>query len=286
MNEGTGLVTLVGAGPGDPELLTLGAARALAQADVVVYDHLIPENVLELAQGAVLIPVGKTPYGEQTAQETIHSILVREGSLGRNVVRLKGGDPFVFGRGTEEIEALHRAGIPFRVIPGVSSINGVLSAVGLAVTKRGRNHGFAVVSGAGTTDTAEIRNWASFEGPVVILMGVRRAAEIAREFIAGGREANTPVTVVARGGTREERILETNLRDLPQRLHEPAEWTPAIIVVGAELEPAARSGAMRRDEQFKRAKMDQALPLRSGAGPHSAPNLKLEVAQSRSCRSS
>ncbi|MCA8917128.1 MAG: uroporphyrinogen-III C-methyltransferase [Planctomycetes bacterium] len=241
MSEKTGIVTLVGAGPGDPDLLTIGAARALNRADVVVYDNLVCPEVLEFAAGAELIDVGKLPFGKQTAQETINGILVREGSLGRNVVRLKGGDPFIYGRGTEEIEALHCAGVPFRVIPGVTSLNGVLGAAGVALTTRGRNRGFAVFSGAGATSTSEFRRWAEYPGPVVIYMGVNRAADITAEFLAAGRDQNEPVVVVARGGTPRETIAESTLAELPDLIANPAEWTPAIIVIGAAREYAFKA---------------------------------------------
>lgn len=227
-----GTVTLVGAGPGDPDLLTMGAVRALARADVVLHDNLVCPEVLELAPRAEKINVGKLPFGEFTSQKAINALLVREGSLGRNVVRLKGGDPFLFGRGTEEVDALHHAGIPFRVIPGVSALNGVLGAAGLALTARGRNHGFAVFSGAGQTGNDEIRRWADTPGPVVVFMGVHRAADIAREFIAAGRSPQEPVTVIARGGSPHELVVETSLAGLPACLADASDWTPAIIAIG------------------------------------------------------
>lgn len=236
-HEKVGVVTLAGAGPGDPDLLTLGAARALRHADVVVYDNLVCPEVLELAPRAERIDVGKLPFGRHTAQETIHSILIREGSMGKNVVRLKGGDPFIFGRGTEEIEALHNAGIPFRVIPGVTSLNGVLGPAGVALTTRGRNRGFAVFSGAGST-ADELASWARHPGPVVVYMGVHRAREIAGAFVTNGRDAGEPTVVVARGGTPHEAIVETTLGELAGVLADPSEWTPAAIVIGAGREHA------------------------------------------------
>jgi uroporphyrin-III C-methyltransferase len=235
-NEKPGIVTLVGAGPGDPDLLTIGAVRALQCADVVVYDNLVCPEILEFAAGAELIDAGKLPFGRQTAQETINGILVREGSLGRKVVRLKGGDPFIFGRGTEEVDALHNAGVPFRVIPGVTSLNGVLGAAGVALTTRGRNRGFTVFSGAGASEPEDIRRWADSPGPVVIYMGVHRAIDISREFIDAGRDEQEPVVVVARGGTPRETIAETTLAELPVVLASAEEWTPGIIVIGVERE--------------------------------------------------
>ncbi|MBK8205272.1 MAG: uroporphyrinogen-III C-methyltransferase [Planctomycetes bacterium] len=241
MNEQTGIVTLVGAGPGDPDLLTVGGLRALQRADVVVHDNLVCPDMLALAVHATLIDVGKLPFGQRTEQETINSILVREGSVGRNVVRLKGGDPFMFGRGTEEIAALHRAGIPFRVIPGVSSLNGVLGAAGVAPTVRGRNHGFAVFSGAGVTDEREFEQWALTPGPAIVFMGVHRAAQIATAFIEQGRPQDTPVVVVARGGSPAELIAETTLDQLGALLADASAWTPAIIAIGVAREHAFKA---------------------------------------------
>lgn len=242
------VVVLVGAGPGNPDLLTVGGKREIEQADVIVHDNLVHPDILKLARpGAELIAVGKHPFGEQVAQETINSILVREGSLGKRVVRLKGGDPFIFGRGTEEIEALHAAGVRWRVVPGVSSINGVSGAAGVTLTKRGRNHGFAVLSAA-TTPAEEIRRWARIEGPLAIFMGVHKAAIIAREFIAGGRDGNEPVVVVARGGTETERVAESTLAELPRLLAQPEEWTPGLIIVGVTREAAFRTTAISKTD--------------------------------------
>jgi len=238
--DNPGIVTLVGAGPGDPDLLTIGAVRALQRADVVVYDNLICPEILEFAAGAELIDVGKLPFGKRTEQETINGVLVREGSLGRNVVRLKGGDPFIFGRGTEEIEALHNAGVPFRVIPGVSSLNGVLGAAGVALTTRGRDRGFAVFSGAGSS-IEDFAQWAQSPGPVVIYMGVHKAAEISAAIVAAGRDETEPVVVVARGGTPREVITETTLAALPDLLAQPEAWTPAIIAIGVTREHAFKA---------------------------------------------
>lgn len=237
-------VTLVGAGPGDPDLLTLGGLRAIEQAEVIVYDHLVSPRILALAPaGAELISAEKLPYGPQVTQETINSVLVREGSLGKRVVRLKGGDPFIFGRGGEEIEALHRAGIAFKVIPGVSALNGATGAAGVALTSRGRNHGFAVVSAAPPTADAEFGRWAKVEGPVAIFMGVGRASAISREMIAAGRPADEPVTVIARGGAPDQRVEETTLAQLPSLLRNVQEWTPALIVVGLHREAAFKTAA-------------------------------------------
>ena len=272
-NEKPGVVTLVGAGPGDPDLLTLGAARALSRADVVVYDNLVCPEILEFAAGAEMIDVGKLPFGKHTAQETINGILVREGSVGRNVVRLKGGDPFIFGRGTEEIDALHNAGVPFRVIPGVTSLNGVLGAAGLALTTRGRNRGFTVFSGAGANEPEDIRRWADAPGPVVIYMGVHRAIDVSREFIAAGRDALEPVVVVARGGTPRETVAETTLAGLPELLEDAEEWTPAIIVIGVE-----------REHSFKARPLDGQLAVFTNASLESPAADELRAMGARPAR--
>ncbi|MGE0432459.1 MAG: uroporphyrinogen-III C-methyltransferase [Planctomycetota bacterium] len=240
-------VTLVGAGPGDPDLLTVAAVRALERADVIVHDHLVSPDILDdhARPDAVRIDVGKDPFGRVTTQDEIHRILLREARDGRQVVRLKGGDPFVFGRGTEEIEQLAAAGVAFRLIPGVSSLTGVLGAAGVAVTKRGRNHGFAVFSAADPTPGADFSRWAQTPGPLVIFMGVRRAGEIARGLIDGGRASDEPVVVIARGGTPTQRVVETTLDELGTGiLRDAAEWTPALIVVGAEREVAFAARAL------------------------------------------
>ncbi|MDC1142197.1 uroporphyrinogen-III C-methyltransferase [Planctomycetota bacterium] len=249
LNKETGVVTLVGAGPGDPDLLTVGAVRALSRADVVVFDHLICPEILGLAPNARLIPVGKKPYGERVEQETIHSILVREGSLGRDVVRLKGGDPFVFGRGTEEVKLLERAGVPFRIIPGVSSLNGVFGPAGVALTERGRNQGFAVFSATPATGSVEIAAWAKVPGPVVVFMGVHRAQVLASEFMQQ-RDADTPVVVIARGGTPREYVLETTLEELSDALANASSWTPAIIGIG-----------LTRNAAFKKRPLDGCVAI-------------------------
>ena len=235
----SGTVTLVGAGPGDPDLLTLGGLRAIERADVIVHDNLVSPDLLDYARpDALRIDVGKDPFGRVVRQDEIHRILLEHARAGRNVVRLKGGDPFIFGRGTEEIEVLAEAGIRFRLIPGVTSLTGVLGAAGVAVTRRGRNHGFAVFSAADPTPDADFTQWAATPGPLVIFMGVRRAAQIAAGLIAGGRRSDEPVVVVARGGTPRQQVEETTLGQLGELLADAAAWTPTLIVVGVEREAA------------------------------------------------
>jgi uroporphyrin-III C-methyltransferase len=187
-------VALVGAGPGDPELLTLRAARLIAGADVVVHDALVGDGVLALIPiSAERIDVGKRP-GRPTPQEMISALLVELGRQGKRVVRLKGGDPFVFGRGGEEAEALAAAGVEFEVVPGISSSVAAPAAAGIPVTHRGVAAGFSVVTGhrrAGEPDL-DWRSLARVGGTIVVLMGVSRRAAIAAELIAGGLDPATP----------------------------------------------------------------------------------------------
>ncbi|NCY17515.1 MAG: uroporphyrinogen-III C-methyltransferase, partial [Actinobacteria bacterium] len=182
-------VHLVGAGPGDPELLTVRAARLIAAADVIVHDHLADPSILTLARpDAELIDVGKRP-GRPTPQETINALLVHLGSQGLEVVRLKGGDPFVFGRGGEEAEALLTAELEFTVVPGITSAVSVPAAAGIPVTHRGVSAAFTVVTGHRETGGSRSVNWealAQLGGTIVILMGVSERAAIAERLIGGG----------------------------------------------------------------------------------------------------
>jgi len=227
----TTAVWLVGAGPGDPDLLTLKAARVLANAQVVVHDALVGEGVLALAPpGAELIDVGKR-RGRPVAQELISALLVELGRSGRRIVRLKGGDPFVFGRGGEEAQALRTAGVPFEVVPGVSSSIAAPAAAGIPVTHRGIAAAFTVVTGrrrAGETDVAW-RTLARADTTLVVLMGVGRRAEIASELIAGGLDPATPVAAVRSASTPQEVTLRCRLDELGRA---PVE-SPAVIVIGA-----------------------------------------------------
>jgi uroporphyrin-III C-methyltransferase len=224
-------VHLVGAGPGDPELLTRKAARLLAQADVVVHDRLIDPSVLDLApSGAERIDVGKSP-GQPVPQEDINALLVALGRDGREVVRLKGGDPYVFGRGGEEALALRAAGVPFDVVPGVTSAVAVPAAAGVPVTQRGMAGAFTVVTGHRQLDGGSLVDWealARVGGTIVVLMGVSERAVIAAQLRAGGLPADTPVAAVMSGTLAGQRCLRTTLDGLADA---PVE-SPATIVIG------------------------------------------------------
>ncbi len=225
-------VHLVGAGPGDPDLLTVKAARLLASADVVVHDRLIDPRVFELVSpSAERIDVGKRP-GWSATQTQINSLLVTLGSgsgLQRTIVRLKGGDPFVFGRGGEEAAALHEAAVDYEVVPGLSSAIAGTAAAGIPVTHRGLAASVTVVTGhrEGHDDT----DWAALArlgGTIVVLMGVEHRARIAEALLAGGRSASTPVAVIERATWESQRTVRATLAELAQI----DIGAPAVIVIG------------------------------------------------------
>ena len=226
-----GLVSLVGAGPGDPDLLTVRAVRRLAEADVVVHDALVSDAVLALASPtAERIDVGKRP-GRGTAQDLINLLLVRLAREGRRVVRLKGGDPFVFGRGGEEAQALAEQGIACEIVPGISSAVAAPAAAGIPVTHRGLAASFTVVTGHRQHGETPI-DWhalARVGGSVVVLMGVAQRGEIAAALIEGGLSADTPAAAVHRATTGEQTVVRCRLDELADALVE----SPAVLVIGA-----------------------------------------------------
>lgn len=225
-------VHLVGAGPGDPELLTVRAARLVAAADVIVHDALADPAILHLArEDAEVIDVGKRP-GKPVPQEMINALLVHLGSQGLDVVRLKGGDPYVFGRGGEEAEALLAAGLPFDVVPGITSAVGVPAAAGIPVTHRGVSASFTVVTGhreRGGSTGIEWEALARVGGTIVVLMGVSERSAIAARLMAGGLAPDTPVAAVRWGTRPDQEVVRTTLADLGAT---PVE-SPATIVIGA-----------------------------------------------------
>ncbi|WP_372729197.1 uroporphyrinogen-III C-methyltransferase [Nocardioides sp.] len=230
-------VTLVGGGPGDPELITIAGRRALMEADVVVADRLAPRELLgELSSDVELIDVAKLPRGRSAQQEEINRVLVERAREGKRVVRFKGGDNFVFGRGYEELLACREAGIPVTVIPGLSSSVSVPGVVGIPVTHRGVAHEFTVVSGHLPPGHAEsLVNWdavAAMSGTVVLLMAVQNAATIAEALVAGGRAPATPVAVIAEGTMPGQQTVLSTLASLGADLAAGEVKPPAIIVVG------------------------------------------------------
>lgn len=237
-------VYLVGAGPGDPGLLTVRGAELLAEADVVVHDRLIAHELLaRVPAEAVLIDVGKAP-GTPSRQVEINAALIEHGRAGRCVVRLKGGDPFVLGRGGEEAEALREAGVDYEVVPGVSSAFAAPAAAGIPVTHRGLATSVTVVTGTvGEHPTARAVDWDAFGragGTLVILMGMRERAEIADRLMEAGRPPDTPVAVVHWGATTRQRVVRSTLDGLAA-VDLPA---PAAIVIGpvAALDLGSASG--------------------------------------------
>jgi uroporphyrin-III C-methyltransferase/precorrin-2 dehydrogenase/sirohydrochlorin ferrochelatase len=233
-----GAVALVGGGPGDPELITVRGRRLLAQADVVVADRLAPPELLaELAPHVEMIDASKIPYGRAMAQDAINDVLIDRARAGKFVVRLKGGDPFVFARGYEEVIACTDAGIPVTVVPGVTSAIAVPASAGVPVTHRGVTHEFVVVSGHVAPDHPEsLVNWnalAALSGTIVLLMAVERIELFAKVLQEGGRPAETPVLVVQHGTTAAQRTLRTTLADAPEQIRAEGIRPPAIIVIGS-----------------------------------------------------
>lgn len=230
-------VALVGGGPGDPELITVRGRRLLARADVVVTDRLAPQELLaELGPHVEVIDAAKIPYGRAMAQDAINQVLIERARAGKFVVRLKGGDPFVFARGYEELLACVDAGIPVTVVPGVTSAIAVPALAGVPVTHRGVTHEFVVVSGHVAPGHPEsLVNWnalAAMSGTIVLLMAVERIEQFTRALLDGGRPADTPVLVVQHGSTSAERTLRATLTDAPERIRSEGIRPPAIIVIG------------------------------------------------------
>jgi uroporphyrin-III C-methyltransferase/precorrin-2 dehydrogenase/sirohydrochlorin ferrochelatase len=232
-----GSVALVGGGPGDPGLLTVRGRQLLAEADVVVADHLAPRDVLaELDPDVEVIDAGKLPGAHTLTQEQINQVLTSRALAGQRVVRLKGGDPFVFGRGGEEALACARAGVPVTVVPGVTSAVAVPASAGIPVTHRGITQDFAVVSAhldpshpGATVDWAAL---AQGPGTLVLLMAVGRLEQISRELVKRGRDASTPVAVICDGTTPRQRVLTTTLGDVAQEAIRQGIRPPAVVVVG------------------------------------------------------
>jgi len=229
-----GTVYLVGAGPGDPDLLTVRAARLIAAAQVIVHDGLVGEGVLDLAPAAAeIISVAKQRSRHSVPQDGINALLVAHARAGRTVVRLKGGDPFVFGRGGEELEACRAAGIPVEVVPGISAALGCAAAANLPLTHRDVASAVTFVAGQckGLTD----QNWAGLAGKgrtLVIYMGVATADDIADKLMADGLSPDTPVVVLENGTLPEQRALRTLLADLGDMVRREDVRSPAVIVVG------------------------------------------------------
>ncbi|MFE6890598.1 uroporphyrinogen-III C-methyltransferase [Streptomyces sp. NPDC057694] len=231
-------VALVGGGPGDPDLITVRGRRLLAEADVVIADRLGPRDLLdELPPHVEVIDAAKIPYGRQMVQEAINQALIDHAKQGKAVVRLKGGDPYVFGRGMEEAQALAAEGIPVTIVPGISSSISVPGAAGIPVTHRGVAHEFTVVSGhVAPDDERSLVDWsamARLTGTLVILMGVDKIGKIAEALIAHGKPADTPVALVQEGTTAAQRRVDATLATVGETAVAQGVKPPAVIVVGA-----------------------------------------------------
>lgn len=244
----TGQVILVGGGPGDPGLMTVAGREALFTADVVVTDRLGPVAVLdELGPGVEVIDVGKVPFGRATPQEEINRILVEQARRGRKVVRLKGGDSFLFGRGGEEYLACTAAGVPVTVIPGVTSAFSVPALVGVPATHRGLSQGVSVISGHVPPDsphsTLDYGALARSGTTLVLLMAVTNLAAITAELLAQGMPGDTPAVMVENGSTPSQRVLRGTLATISGQAAEAGVEPPAITVIGAVAALAGQLGA-------------------------------------------
>ncbi|HPT49536.1 MAG TPA: uroporphyrinogen-III C-methyltransferase [Accumulibacter sp.] len=233
--EPAGTVYIVGSGPGDIELLTLRAARLIGEADAIVYDHLIADGVLDLARiDAERIYVGKKSSNHTVPQDELNRLLVRLARAGKRVVRLKGGDPFVFGRGGEEIEALVDSGVTFEVVPGITAAAGCGAYAGIPLTHR--DHAQAVAFATGHLKDGTINlDWPSLARPrltVVFYMGVGGLTEICRQMIAHGLPGDHPAAIVQSGTTGRQRVLTADLATLPAKVNAAGMTAPALIIVG------------------------------------------------------
>jgi uroporphyrinogen III methyltransferase / synthase len=232
-----GKVWLVGAGPGDPGLVTVKAVRAMAEAEVVVYDHLVDEAILShVPRDAVMIYAGKEGGRHTLSQDEINRLIVTHAGAGRRVVRLKGGDPFIFGRGGEEALVLAAEGIPFEIVPGVTSASAVPAYAGIPVTHRGRASMVVFVTGhEDPTKDEDSVDWgylAGFAGTIVVLMGVKRIEENVNALIAGGKSPDTPCALISRGTTPAQKSVRAPLSGISDAARRDGVTAPAVLVVG------------------------------------------------------
>jgi uroporphyrin-III C-methyltransferase len=237
-----GQVTFVGAGPGDPDHLTLRAARALSEADVVIHDRLVGEGVLALiAPGAIRIDAGKEGFGPSTPQAAIHALIVGHALTGARVVRLKGGDPGIFGRLDEEIEALEAAGVGYSIVPGLTAASVAAAAIGQSLTRRGRNGSLRIVTGHDVAGFAE-QDWRGMARPgevAAIYMGKKSARFLQGRLMMHGAGADTPVTIVENASRPDQRIVAATLATLPEALADVS--GPAVLLYGLAPRRAAQA---------------------------------------------
>jgi uroporphyrin-III C-methyltransferase/precorrin-2 dehydrogenase/sirohydrochlorin ferrochelatase len=245
-------VALVGGGPGDPGLITVRGRQLLAEADVVVTDRLAPRELLgELPPDVEIVDAAKIPYGRAMAQEAINEVLLSRARDGKFVVRLKGGDPFVFGRGGEELEACVRAGIPVTVVPGVTSAVGVPAAAGIPVTHRGTAQEFHVVSAhvppGDPRSTVDWETLGKSTGTLVLMMALERIGAVAAELVRQGRNSDTPVSVIADGTMPTQRTIYSTLEKVDKQVADARLRPPAIVVVGGVVSVAQTLAGLARN---------------------------------------
>lgn len=235
----TGKVVLIGGGPGAWDLITVRGMRALQAADVILTDHLGPTSELHKlcdVEAKEVIDVAKLPYSKQVSQERTNELLIEHARAEKNVARLKGGDPFVFGRGFEEVQACAANGVPCEVIPGVTSAVSVPAAIGVPVTQRGMVHAFTVVSGhVEPNDPRSLVDWralAASGATLCVIMGVRNVAAIAAELQSGGLSADTPVAIIQEGTTEQQRSFRCTLGTLAETFEVYRVTSPVVYVIG------------------------------------------------------
>ncbi|MXO84722.1 uroporphyrinogen-III C-methyltransferase [Altererythrobacter aurantiacus] len=230
----SGTIYLVGAGPGDPDLLTLRAARLIEHAEIIVHDGLVDRRILDMApRGARLVSVAKQRSRHTLPQDKINALLIEEAKRGMDVIRLKGGDPFIFGRGGEEAEAARASGIDCEIVPGISAANGAAAAAQIALTHRDASSIVSFVAGQckGLSD----QDWAGLAGigrTLVIYMGVKTAPQIAEKLMADGLAPEMPVAVLENGARPDMRVLRGSLAALPELVEREAVRSPALIIIG------------------------------------------------------
>ncbi|AIT89401.1 uroporphyrinogen-III C-methyltransferase [Corynebacterium ulcerans] len=238
-NQWQAPVALIGGGPGAWDLITVRGMRRLQTADVILADHLGPASELDKlcdVTAKEIIDVSKLPYGRQVAQSKINELLIHHAQLGKRVARLKGGDPYIFGRGFEELQACAEQGISCEVIPGVTSAVSVPALAGIPITQRGLVHSFTVVSGHVPPQHPEsLNNWSALaqtQGTLSVIMGVKNAPAIADALIEGGRPASTPVVIIQEGATEQQRSYKCTLGTLANTMRTQEIKPPAVYVIG------------------------------------------------------
>ena len=231
-----GVVYLVGSGPGDPDLLTVKAHRLMCSADVVVYDRLVSPEIMELVPpGVTRIAVGKAPGRHCVPQDEINALLTSLAKRARSVVRLKGGDPYVFGRGSEEALHLSRQGIRFEVVPGITAASAVTAYAGIPLTHRAMSRGVRLVTGHFRDGEVLDLDWDKLADPtatLVVYMGLCNLQEIVQQLIRAGREPETPAAVIQEGTTPRQRMVQGDLSTLNQQVEEAGLSSPVMIIVG------------------------------------------------------